>query len=463
MKGDRSLHRVLIPAIAGGLAIVVVGFVALSNTFLGSSGFDQTYAPFTLVGSTTGRINAVSCPSPGECVAVGTWGSAYLMTQHGGKWSAPVGFAPSPNNEQAGNPALSDVSCWHTGDCVAIGQVVLSRSGSPYLGDVWHPFVVVERDGTWKSPEFIYQGRGSLSFTLVKCWSRGNCIVGGTLSPASAPYGPSSVVVGLERRGHWQGLHAVTSAAVGAALTAAACTSTGLVCAVSGSTSTDGLAVLLHGDHWTTVRVAPPSGAPPGTTVSLWSASCAGSGFCAAAGYSGIPNSSGAGDSTVLVTDDHGTPHVILRVDLGRLAPHIKGSGATGIACWSAYHCLIVGNASDNRGVQRGLGILIQSEHNQAFFVGGSLQVVSCTLSAACTASGSGVGRTDDTFFMFGHRGVRMVIYHAQQKISGQIDVLACSGDGACTAGGFLAVTGDNFTNMPTLVSVQEGHQHPIG
>jgi len=235
------------------------------------------------------------------------------------------------------------------------------------------------------------------------------------------------------------------------------------VCAVAGYTSTDGLTVLLHGDHWTTSRVQPPSEAATGTTVSLWSASCAGLGFCAVVGYAGNPNGSGVGDTTVLVTDDRGTTNVTLSLDPGGLAQDIRGSGATGIACWSTDHCLIVGNASDNSGAQHGLGIVIQGERTKAFFAGGSLLAAACTSSAACTASGAGVGRTNDTFFMFGHRGVRMSIHHAPQTVSGQIDVLSCSADGVCTAGGFLAITGDNSTNLPTLVSVQMGHPYPIG
>ena len=96
------------------------------------------------------------------------------------------------------------------------------------------------------------------------------------------------------------------------------------------------------------------------------------------------------------------------------------------------------------------------------FEIGNNLIAVSCTQNAACTVVGEGVNETDDTFFLYGHRGVESAVHVAHQTIAGVIDVISCSGNGDCTAGGYLSLTGDGLNNLPALVSVQHGMLHDV-
>ena len=450
-------------ALAGSMLVVAVAITVVLVTYrhFDHATFDQSFSPYTIVGSTTGRINAISCPSPGFCVAGGTWGSAYLMTERNGSWSQPVEVTPVIPGEQAGLSALNDVTCWNTGDCAAVGQVVLNRTGSPYVGDKWESFIVTESRGRWGLPQILYPHESSLSLTLIRCWQANNCIVGGTLSKTDAPGELSSAVVGREYGTRWTNLKRITADTEGGVLTSAACTRDGIECIVSGYTSADGLVSSLYQGRWITSRISSPHIQQSNSTVSLWSSSCAGNSFCSAAGYRGASNST-THSAMVVVTVDSGSEHVDMSVNLGQLARSTVGSGAQGISCWQANQCLVVGSSQDYRGVQHGLGIVVMNRRIVPFEIGNNLIAVSCTQNAACTVVGEGVNETDDTIFLFGHRGVERAVHVAHQTIAGVIDVISCSGNGDCTAGGYLSLTGDGLNNMPALVSVQQGVLHAV-
>jgi hypothetical protein len=75
-------------------------------------------------GTVQAYLDGVSCPSPRNCVAVGTAGtassvSAQALSYNGTSWSRQR--VPAPG--KGASSTLSDVSCPRPGDCVAIGEV----------------------------------------------------------------------------------------------------------------------------------------------------------------------------------------------------------------------------------------------------------------------------------------------------------------------------------------------------
>ncbi len=110
-------------------------------------------------------LNGVSCSAPGRCVAVGVFdqdgagGSVlggFSVTEEGGQWQDPV-VAPLPANAamQDGAPlfsALGAVSCWSPGDCVAVGGYDAGTPSRPVSrsieltmsGGVWRFVVGIE-------------------------------------------------------------------------------------------------------------------------------------------------------------------------------------------------------------------------------------------------------------------------------------------------------------------------------
>lgn len=191
-------------------------------------------------------VAAMACPSPQECVAVGTAGStvpkaavqaAYLVrTGDGGRSWRAVALA-------TGTPLLQSVSCPTARRCVAVGghRILVSGSG----GRQWRQ----ER-----APEPV--GR----LASVSCWTATRCLAVGTVAPHPSIGGanrPVGAVTGDGGR-RWQ---AVTLPSAVAALTQVACTAAG-TCVVTGpyvtgppilARTTDG------GHHWTTMAAPGPA------------------------------------------------------------------------------------------------------------------------------------------------------------------------------------------------------------
>ncbi len=195
----------------------------------------------TLPGSTgvnpNVEIPSVSCPSAGDCSAVGNYwdGSNHyqglLLSQSGGTWSAGI-KAPLPG-DAGSDPGvhLPSVSCASAGECSAVGYYVDSSGHQQGL-------LLSESGGAWSAVEApLPSGAGSspdVSLTSVSCASAGNC---------------SAVGDYVDSSGHQQGLLLSES-----------------------------------GGAWSAVEATLPSGAVANPLVSLASVSCASAGDCSAVG-----------------------------------------------------------------------------------------------------------------------------------------------------------------------------------
>ncbi len=134
-------------------------------------------------------INAISCTSPGNCVAAG---SGFVATQQNGHWRKPVS-APA---------IVSSVSCNSAGNCAAGGSLGYDGSGMSTGA-----FAMSERYGRWRKPVDLFGVAASGGQVgPLSCGSVGNCGAGGSYFTGNYDQGGNpqfgGFVVG-ERNGRW--------------------------------------------------------------------------------------------------------------------------------------------------------------------------------------------------------------------------------------------------------------------
>jgi len=233
------------------------------------------------------RFTAISCPSAGNCAAVGTYtgdsGSGFVMDETDGTWGSP----------QVVSASLSSVSCPTVGDCTAAGTQEVPQTLS--TGET-QAAVVAETDGTWGSPQAL---SGSLNtdagLTAISCPSAGNCATGGYYD--AQPYGPlpgeGYVLVANEIDGTWGSAQTVTGSFTTNGdidvdeVTSVSCSSAGN-CSAGGYDGTyDGtthaFVVSETGNSWSTATDVATSLGVEGAQIS--SISCPADGDCSAGGF----------------------------------------------------------------------------------------------------------------------------------------------------------------------------------
>lgn len=234
-------------------------------------------------------ISPLSCPSAGECSAVGMYldsaGNQYgfLLTETGGAWSPGIDPVLPANAATTKEQALSGPpSCPSVGDCVAVGSYTDNSGESEGL-------VLTETDGTWSpGSEVVLPANAATTeqnagINRLSCPSAGNCGAVGSY---------------IDSSGNRQGL---------------------LLTETSGK--------------WTAEEASLPANAKtPDASPSLTAISCPSAGNCSAAG-SYADDSSGGGSATLLI----GGSAPAVKVDISTAG---KGAGTVsstpvGIDCGS--------------------------------------------------------------------------------------------------------------------------------
>jgi hypothetical protein len=154
-------------------------------------------------------FDGLSCPSAGNCTAVGGYEDrnggeqGLILTERDGVWSrgveAPLPAKAVPNSEpNEFNSPLASVSCSAPDDCAAVGWYVTKSEGTK------HGLLLTERNGSWKASALVLPAQAKASGGVfpasVSCPSRGNCAAAGYYASGGKTHG----LIVRERGGKWQ-------------------------------------------------------------------------------------------------------------------------------------------------------------------------------------------------------------------------------------------------------------------
>lgn len=298
-------------------------------------------------------ISAMACPSPGNCVAVGSRESEPSMIEEtSGTWGKAVAV-PLPADAAGLGTGLTNVSCPDAGDCVATGS---------YTDSAGHdqPLLVEEVSGSWGaavSPRNPASDEGEID--SVSCPAAGYCAAVGSYSRGkNLDYAQAVPLVLRETAGAWTTVPANNRfGAVSWGLKSVSCPAAGTCVAVGsytdGSHTTHPLVVDEVKGYfaWKAAHaVKLPAGAsgPAG----LSAVSCSTAGYCSAVGED-VPQS---GNSAGFFVDE--TAGYWLRGVAAQ--PPADGfsslqPGLASIVCSSPGNCTAYGGYEDPRGAYMGL------------------------------------------------------------------------------------------------------------
>lgn len=255
-----------------------------------SSGQWQWVKPVTPAKSDSDvELMSVSCTSPNQCTAVGEYLDAarqlrgLVLVDRSGTWQKGNAVLPPAGASAA---SLSAVSCPSAGNCTAVGSDVTTSGRQQGL-------VLNETSGKWQVAHTLaVSGASEVSLDAISCRSPGNCTA---VASYIDPSGTFTGVAFTESSGTWGrpatlrpplGAQKGASAAVLFQVNAVACTSPGSCTAVGqyvdASGVERGLILAQSNGHWARGTKAPvPAG---GTAATLNSISCSSGSMCTAVG-----------------------------------------------------------------------------------------------------------------------------------------------------------------------------------
>ncbi len=349
-------------------------------------------------------INAVSCVSAGNCVAVGRYrdsaghSQGLLLTQSSGAWTAAK--APLPGDSAADPSAsLNGVSCASAKSCAAVGSYK-NASGEQGL-------VLDEDSGSWTAAKVTPPGDAGanplVSLDSVSCPAAGNCVAIGSYRDS---FTQNQVLLTTESSGAWSAaaqppLPSDATTGGGHGLRAVSCPSVGN-CAVTGyyydsSIHTQGLLLSEFSGTWTAQKAALPSDAGTDPSANVVSVSCPATGECSAGGYY---NDASGHEQALLVNESAGAwaggIEALLPPDVGA----DPGAEIAGVSCTSPGTCSAAGFYRDASAHIQGL-LLSESAGSWSTGIRASLpgdagtnpfaelSALSCASAGSCTAINS--------------------------------------------------------------------------
>ncbi len=275
----RSPARLLIIA-ALALALTPTVLAEAATGPGGTWGTAQPVPGLAALGAESAAINSVSCPSTGNCVAGGGYGTgafvrAFVVDEVDGTWANARNVPGIKALSGGRNSEVDDVSCTSPGNCAATGTY---QSKTREL-----VFVAEEVSGSWRRAMIIpgfaaLVGGGSGEVERVACATPGNCAAGGTYFQGKVEKG----YVASEVNGAWRKAQLVRPAKGGGYPTVASVSCGALGSCVAGGEDLTGVFAMTARDGvWLQPRFL---GSGP-VNGQVWSVSCAARGYCAVGGY----------------------------------------------------------------------------------------------------------------------------------------------------------------------------------
>jgi hypothetical protein len=365
------------------------------------------------------RLNSVSCASAANCTAVGGYvdsssnSEGLVVTQTAGTWA--VGQEVTAPANAATNPGvgLASISCPSAGNCGAVGSYTANS------GNNTEALLLTENAGSWSAgveavlPADAATFNQNADLASISCASAGNCgAVGGYLFMSGPDSWASQGLMVSETGGTWAtGVEPSLPANAstpnpGAGLSSISCASAGNCTTVGGyfnGSGAQGLLLTETASAWSTGVEAPlPANAPtsePGPLTNLNSVSCASAGNCAAVGtyYDDSANRIREG---VMLTQTAGNWATGVEAALPADADSsgFQVVSLTSVSCPSAGTCSAVGGYNTSSGLSADL-LLTQTAGSWATGIEASLpsnassargiDSVSCPTATDCSAVGS--------------------------------------------------------------------------
>jgi hypothetical protein len=386
-------------AAAGGRAATVAGAWGTAKEVPGLAALNK---------GGNAKLTSVSCASPGDCSAGGTYtdGSghtqAFVVNEENGTWRQAKEVPGLAALNVGGTAGFSSVSCASAGNCSAGGSYT-DASGKTQA------FVVGEKNDTWgRSTGVLGSAALGNGIRSVSCASAGNCsAVGGGAFPA-----PISPFIVDETDGTWRKAEKVPGLATLNVDRVASFYS--VSCAVPGNCSADGYYkdgsgifqafVVSEGNGtWRKAEQVPGTARLNQTGATGEVMSCTSAGTCGAGGsYGAGCGCSEYGDSLPFVVSEKNGDWGNAAEVPGSFLNNADYADLTSLSCASAGNCGAGGYYDDGSQQFCCLQALVATEKNgtwgtaeevpgtAALDVGGdaSITSVSCASAGNCSAGG---------------------------------------------------------------------------
>ncbi|HEY7485463.1 MAG TPA: hypothetical protein VH912_13450, partial [Streptosporangiaceae bacterium] len=350
-------------------------------------------------------VRSLSCPTVGNCVAVGSYQDnmgrtqGLLLIESGGSWTAETALLPG---DAGTNPmvSLSQVSCPSVDNCAVVGSYKDTSNNTQGL-------LLDEQSGAWGAAKLTPPSNAAtpdpqVNVTTVSCGSAGNCAAGGQYRDNLTQ---GQALLATESSGTWgtavqTPLPADGTTQGGTGLFAVSCPPVG-GCAAVGSyydtgTHTHGLLLNESSGTWTARQAALPADA--GTTdpaAALYGVSCPAAGECGAAGT--YTDASGHTQG-VLLNESAGTWTAGIRAALPPDAGADPNVDIEGVSCVSPGTCSAAGSYQDAAGHYQGMfpsefagawapAIKVSVPADAGPDPGVELGIVSCATAGSCAAA----------------------------------------------------------------------------
>jgi hypothetical protein len=437
-------------------------------------------------------INAIACPSPGNCTAVGHFTdshdsrAAIADGEVNHTWAAAI--QPFGTVEEFFSDLdLLSVSCSSAGNCTAVGVFTYKSEWTAGL-------VLNETKGKWLLAQYFYQNDKGVQVSSVSCPHKTNdaCAAGGYYVDASGK--TQALLLYQSANGNWFTLPAVPglgalNAGGNAAVTSMSCPSAGN-CAAGGyytdsSANRQAFVITEKKGTWGNAREA----AGPlntGGYAQVNALSCASAGNCVAAGQFFRYVAPAASTQAFEATEKNGAWSSAVEVP-GTAGLNVEGVAlVTSVSCAPAggpLNCALGGRFQDKTGHAQAFVDLLKKGAWQkasaiatAHNLGGYAQVstVSCPTAGNCAAGGyyltaAGSSQKYEAFLVslegFAWKPVEEVpgTNALNAGMTAHVNTVSCPSVGFCAAGGFysdghlgntLAFTADGAVTQPTTTTL---------
>ncbi len=402
---------------------------------------------------------SVSCATPGNCAAGGTYRndphvgyhtSAFVVDETNGHWGKAIeipGLAALNTNDHG---HVTSISCPSRGNCVVAGWYGSASGLDAYVAEetngVWGNAIEVPGTAALNvgAPgEYADAGVDSIS-----CATAGNCAVGGAYTDAN---GHTQAFVADEANGVWGDAIEVPGTATlnhgGATVASVSCAMPGN-CAAGGTYTTDPpyvqhvFVVDETNGSWGTAIQVPGTATRNRGFAEVHSVSCASAGNCAAGGYYGDKRDDAYHEQAFVVDERHGSWGKAINVPGIAALRHGETADVLDVSCATAGNC-VAGGTYDRFGGRAFVVAETNGRWRRAIALPGTdVSSVSCPAAGNCSAGGT---------FLFGEKKGR---WSTAIKLRGSgklrrsraftVASLSCAAPDKCTAVG--------ISNVPFVV-----------